>query len=98
MNDRDFIIMCKVIRAKAVGDSVNRHQEVSMDKEKVLEVAKEKLVIAEDTAWKGANKAAKVIDKGLTVYNDFFTGIERKLFKGETIDDKLNRFFSKLFD
>ena len=98
MNDRDFVIMLKVIRAKAIGDSINHHLEVTMDKDKVLEVAKEKLAVAEDTAWKGANKAAKVVDKGLKVYNDFFTNIERKVFKGETIDDKLNRFFAKLFD
>jgi hypothetical protein len=97
MNDRDFIQMCNAIRAKAIRESLSCG-EGSMTKEKVLEVAKEKLVIAEDTAWKGANKAAKAVDKGLTAYNDFFTNIERKLFKGETIDDKLNRFFSKLFD
>lgn len=65
-----------------------------MTKEKILET----LTVVEDTTWKGVNKAAKTIDKGLVVYNDFFTKIEKKLFKGETIDDKLNRFFSKLFD
>jgi hypothetical protein len=93
MTDRDFIVMCSVIRAEAMKELVCQHRkEYEMEKQKMIDEAKK----AEETLWKGANKAAKAIDKGLNTYNGVCLEIEKKLF-GEPLDAKLDRWFAKIF-
>lgn len=93
MTDREFVIMCQVIRAQAVSSLICQHRkDLEMDKKEIVEKAQQ----TEETLWKAANKAAKAVDKGVNTYNEVCLNIEKKLF-GEPLDEKINRFFNKLF-